>query len=72
MLTTPRPDAERKREMKIYECLQCGESTEIWCEGVCGLCWIANQDSLDLHNSTFTEWERLTDDEREKRIKDAT
>ena len=50
---------------------QCGEDAEEFREGVCTDCYEENQRALDLHNMEHDAWQKLTDEQRSKRIKDA-
>lgn len=55
----------------MFNCPQCGEPTETLREGYCEDCRSENQKNLNTHNAQFDYWEKLTDDERWKRIKKA-
>jgi len=52
-------------------CPQCGCKTDQLCEGHCAECCADNQVALDLHNAQHDEWQRLTDQQRDARIRDA-
>ena len=54
-------------------CPQCGVHTNHhnFQGGVCVSCFRHNQSSLDEHNARFDEWERLSDSQRDSRIRDA-
>ena len=52
-------------------CPQCGTLTEWMQEGVCEDCCLENQADLDAYNAEYDAWTRLTDAERERRIRDA-
>lgn len=55
----------------MHYCPQCGQDTPELHEGYCTECCEDNQRRLDAHNASFTEWQRLTDVQREARINDA-
>lgn len=52
-------------------CHQCGGGTETLNEGYCEDCREENQCRLDLHNFSLNAWNKLSDDERDSRIKSA-
>lgn len=54
-----------------YHCPQCGCDTPELHEGYCAECSAANQAALDAHNAAFLEWQRMTDVQRDQRIRDA-
>ena len=54
-----------------FHCPQCGEPTETLYEGYCQECCNENQQALDEYNAAFDNWNRLTDQQRSQRIKDA-
>jgi hypothetical protein len=54
-----------------YDCPQCGEPTETLHEGYCAECCADNQSALDLHNAQHDDWQTLTDQQRDARIRDA-
>ena len=55
----------------MFDCPQCGAESEELSEGCCEECRKENQARLDEHNYRFDEWESLTLDQREARIKAA-
>lgn len=57
---------------QLVACSQCGELAERFREGVCDECATNNQLNLDRHNHQHAEWERLTDTERDARIRQAS
>lgn len=54
-------------------CPQCGVDTHPrdFREGVCGECCDENQRALDEHNAGFDRWEQMTDEERDREIREA-
>lgn len=56
--------------MQFY-CPQCGEDTETLHEGYCEECCRENQAALDAHNASFAAWQRMSDVERDRAIKEA-
>lgn len=50
-------------------CPQCGEECDQLTEGYCERCRDQRQQQLDDHNFSFSEWESLTADQKEQRIK---
>lgn len=55
----------------MKHCPQCGCDTPELHEGYCEECCRDNQAALDQHNAAFSEWQRMTDVQRDKRIRDA-
>lgn len=55
-----------------YDCPQCGEATPALQEGYCPECCANNQAALDVHNSNFDRWERISDSQRSAEIENAT
>lgn len=54
-----------------FDCPQCGEPTSTFHEGYCEDCCAGNQQALDLHNSRFDWWAKLSDPERSEQIRKA-
>ncbi len=52
-----------------FECPQCGSDCFELYDGYCQPCRDERQQQLDDHNFRFSEWERLTADQKEQRIK---
>ncbi len=50
-------------------CPQCGCDCEELVEGYCRDCQKENQAALDLHNTKYDWWQRLTPNERELAIR---
>lgn len=59
------------REARTWTCSQCGAFTPVLREGACVQCCEDNQARLDAHNAAFDAWEKLTEAERERRIRAA-
>ena len=55
---------------KLY-CPQCGEPCGELREGYCRPCHDERQAALDLHNTQYDEWQRLSGAERDRRIRNA-
>lgn len=55
----------------MLDCPQCGEPTELFCEGVCEPCCKANQAALDLHNAQYDRWQKMSAAERDREIRRA-
>ncbi len=53
------------------DCPQCGEPTETFFEGYCEDCRDERQRVLDEHNARFNWWEKLSDAERDRHIREA-
>lgn len=53
----------------MFNCPQCSYETETLNEGYCEDCRQNNQNSLDLHNSGFDRWEKLTNFQKDQEIK---
>lgn len=60
-----------REQMPEFYCPQCGEPTDTFHEGYCKECCEDNQVSLDQHNASYDFWQRLSDDERSRYIRDA-
>lgn len=60
-----------KHTPTLEDCPQCGEPTDVFAEGVCVHCCRENQRRLDEHNSSYDNWQRLTDDQRKASIRNA-
>lgn len=54
-----------------FDCPQCGEPTETLHEGYCEECRDERQAALDLHNAQYDRWQRMTDAERDREIREA-
>ncbi len=52
-----------------YTCPQCGEIVKSLHEGYCEACYNANQKALDQFNFEYDHWQGLSDEERDKIIK---
>ena len=52
-------------------CQQCGFPAWEFREGVCLDCCAENQRRLDLHNAEYDRWQRMSDAERAREIRDA-
>lgn len=50
-------------------CTQCGNTCDEFEDGVCADCAEDNQYELDLHNTQFDYWEKMTTAQREAAIK---
>jgi hypothetical protein len=55
----------------MYFCPQCEAETETLKEGYCEECFNENQLRIDQHNFEYDAWEKLSDKERDHRIKAA-
>lgn len=55
----------------MKHCPQCGCDTPELHEGYCEECCRDNQAALDQHNAAYSEWQGMTDVQRDKRIRDA-
>ena len=55
----------------MFDCPQCGEETEEFYEGYCKSCCGENQRILDEHNTNYYWWQKLTNNERDQKIKSA-
>ena len=62
----------KQETITVYDCPQCGEQTMALFEGYCCRCRDENQATLDAHNASFDQWERMTDAQRDAAIKRAT
>lgn len=58
-------------QQHTWTCPQCGAFTPVLREGYCAECCEENQARLDAHNAAFDAWDKLTDAERERRIRAA-
>ena len=54
----------------MFNCPQCSYETETLNEGYCEDCRQNNQNSLDLHNTEYDKWQKLSDNQRQERIKE--
>lgn len=63
---------ETERPLTTILCPQCGEPTEMLCEGYCQDCRDERQAALDEHIARFDWWEGLTDPQRGEQIRRAT
>ena len=59
----------RLRRHEPWTCQQCGRFVAEMREGVCVDCCAENQARLDMHIAAFDAWEKLTDAERDQKIK---
>jgi len=55
-----------------YTCPQCGCTCKYLVEGYCRVCQEQNQQELDLHNAEYDQWNKLSETEKNRRIKNAT
>jgi glutaredoxin len=55
----------------MFSCPQCESDTETLNEGYCEECRAENQNRLDQHNFEFDAWSRMSDQDRDNRIKQA-
>lgn len=57
--------------MSVFYCPQCGCETRALYEGYCLECRDENQSQLDQHWAQYNHWGQLSDDERDKAIRNA-
>lgn len=56
----------------MMTCNTCGWDADEFREGHCIHCWRDRQNALGVHNARFDRWERLTDAQREREIREAS
>ena len=57
--------------MSEFDCPQCGNETPTLYEGCCEDCREENQAKLNAHNFAYDEWNTITPEQRNLRIKQA-
>jgi DNA replicative helicase MCM subunit Mcm2 (Cdc46/Mcm family) len=55
----------------MFNCPSCGYETETLHEGYCQDCCENRQLELDLHNSKYDNWQKMSDNERDQAIASA-
>lgn len=59
------------QQKTLLYCPKCGEPVEVLVEGYCSDCLNQMQEELWLQNAAYDAWQKLSDRERDTRIKDA-